>query len=175
MKPRIVQETAAHPSIAPEVAHRLEQIAWLMDRAFTIPGTKIRIGLDALLGIFPFGGDVLTGIVQIGVVLVALMHYHVPRHVAVRMMINVLLDIGIGAIPILGDLFDIAFKANTRNLALLEKYHPKTIDVTPGAPVHAKRSGTPWRYILPIIAILIAALSLVVIGFVTVIRWIWGW
>lgn len=166
---------ASPPLVTPAVAARLEQIAWLMDRSFTIPGTKLRIGLDALLGIFPVGGDVLTGVVQIGVVLVALMHYHVPRHVAVRMMFNVLLDIGVGAIPILGDLFDMAFKANTRNLALLEKYHPKTIDVTPGAPVPAKRSGTPWRYILPIVAILVAALSLVVIGFVVVIRWILGW
>jgi len=61
----------------------LEQIAWLMDRAITIPGTRITVGLDALLGLLPVGGDVLTGLIQTGIVLVALFHYRVPRAVAV--------------------------------------------------------------------------------------------
>ena len=52
------------------VARNLERVAWLMDRALTIPGTKISVGLDALLGLFPVGGDVLTGLVQAGLVLI---------------------------------------------------------------------------------------------------------
>jgi len=81
----------------------LEQIAWLMDRAITIPGTRITVGLDALLGLFPIGGDVLTGVIQTGIVLVALFHYRVPRAVAARMAVNVLLDTALGAVPLLGE------------------------------------------------------------------------
>ena len=95
------------------MARNLERLAWLMDRAFSIPGTRIAVGLDALIGLLPIGGDVLTGLVQTGLVLVALRHYKVPRTVAVRMMANVLIDIIVGAIPLLGDLFDVGFKANT--------------------------------------------------------------
>src|SRR3954465_14073654 len=87
------------------MAHNLERLAWLMDRAFHIPGTRISVGLDALLGLLPVGGDVLTGLVQARVVLVPLSHYKVPRTVAARMMANVLIDTAVGAIPILGDLF----------------------------------------------------------------------
>src|SRR6516165_3554092 len=107
------------------MARNLERLAWLMDRAFHIPGTRIRVGLDAILGLLPIGGDVLTGLVQAGLVLLALRHYKVPKLVAARMAANVLIDILIGAVPFLGDLFDIGFKANTRNVQLLEAYrHP---------------------------------------------------
>ena len=104
------------------LALNLERLAWLMDRAVGIPGTRIRFGLDALLGLLPVGGDVLTGVVQAALVLVALHHYRVPKSIALRMMGNVVLDIAVGSIPLLGDLFDVAFKANTRNLRLLEPY-----------------------------------------------------
>jgi hypothetical protein len=149
------------------VARNLERIAWLMDRALTIPGTKISVGLDALLGLLPVGGDVLTGFVQAGLVLVALRHYRVPKSVAARMMANVLLDIAVGSIPLVGDLFDVGFKANTRNVRLLEPYgHPSTIEV--------RSRGTPWRYVVPIAAALLIALALVLIGFITVVRWLFG-
>ena len=94
------------------VARNLERLAWLMDRAFRVPGTRVTVGLDSLLGLLPIGGDVLTGLVQTALVLVALVHYKVPRTVAARMMTNVLIDVAVGSIPILGDLFDVAFKAN---------------------------------------------------------------
>src|SRR3954468_23996934 len=81
----------------------LEQLTWLMDRAIKVPGTNITIGLDALLGLLPVGGDAMTGLIQTGIVLVALFHYRVPRAVAARMMANVLLDTALGAVPLLGD------------------------------------------------------------------------
>jgi hypothetical protein len=161
------------------VARRLELLAWLMDRAIHIPGTKITVGLDALLGLVPVGGDVLTGLVQTAVVLIALTHYKVPRSVAARMMANVLIDVTAGSIPILGDLFDVGFKANTRNVKLLEPYGHR-IDVKVGAgessipiTIH-RRSGTPWRYIVPIGIVLVLALVLILIGFLTVVRWAFG-
>jgi hypothetical protein len=157
------------------LARNLERLAWLMDRAFKVPGTKISVGLDSILGLLPIGGDVLTGLVQAALVLVALTHYKVPKHVAARMMANVLIDIGIGSIPLIGDLFDIAFKANTKNLALLQPYRgAQVIDITPSDEPHAARksSGTPLRYVIPIAAALLIALVLVAIGFITVIRWL---
>ena len=149
------------------VARNLERIAWLMDRALIIPGTKISVGLDALLGLLPVGGDFLTGLVQVGLVLIALRHYKVPKSIAVRMMANVLLDIAVGSIPLLGDLFDAGFKANTRNVKLLQPYgHPTTIEIQP--------HKTPWRYLVPIGFILVIALTLVMVGFITVVRWLFG-
>jgi hypothetical protein len=161
------------------VARNLERVAWLMDRAVTIPGTRITVGLDALLGLLPVGGDVLTGLVQTALVLVALRQYKVSKAVAAKMMTNVLIDVAVGSIPILGDLFDVGFKANTRNIKLLQPYgHRIDIETTaqPGItiPVMVHRSwrGTPWRLILPIAAILVLVLSLVLIGFITVVRWL---
>jgi hypothetical protein len=176
------------PASSAAVARNLERVAWLMDRAIRIPGTKITLGLDALLGLLPVGGDVLTGFVQAALVLVALKHYRVPRAVAARMAGNVLLDIAIGAIPLLGDLFDVVFKANTRNLKLLEPYreNPDGSDAVPSQnldggrwpvvmdrhPVIARPRGTPWRFLLPFAAALFMALTLMIIGFITIVRWI---
>ena len=144
-----------HPKLtSPSVARNLERIAWLMDRAIKVPGTRISIGLDALLGLFPVGGDLLTGIVQAGVVILALYHYRVPKVVGIRMMGNVLLDIGVGAIPLLGDLFDVAFKANTRNLRLLEPYRqdrkPGEVVFGPGGEiVHSRCFRSPFLRFAP--------------------------
>jgi hypothetical protein len=162
------------------MARNLERLAWLMDRAFHIPGTRITMGLDALLGLIPGAGDVLTGLVQTGLVLVALSHYKVPRSVATRMMANVLIDTAVGTIPLLGDLFDVGFKANTRNVQLLEAYrHPdSTAAGPPGTPrtisidLSPIRFKPPWRLILPIAAVLLVGLVLVLIGFITVVRWL---
>jgi hypothetical protein len=184
----IVAPTQHSPLTSTSVARNLERIAWLMDRAIRVPGTKISIGLDALLGLFPLGGDLLTGIVQAGIVMVALYHYRVPKVVAIRMMGNVLLDIAVGAIPMLGDLFDIAFKANTRNLKLLEPYRqepePGEVVLAPGQEnvrsrgasgrhfLDSRRLGMPWSLLVAIGGVLLAALTLIVIGLVTVLRWL---
>ncbi|MDB5349950.1 MAG: hypothetical protein JWN86_1197 [Planctomycetota bacterium] len=160
------------------IAQLLGRIAWLMDRAFRVPGTRVQVGLDALLGLLPLGGDVLTGLIQAGLVLVALGRYRVPPAVAVRMMANVLLDVGVGSIPLLGDLFDVAFKANTRNMALLEPYlHPAQDGISQGKSPYARvidvtPVGISWGCLLAVAVILLAALVLVLIGFITVVRWL---
>src|SRR5262249_19008839 len=157
-----------------------ERIAWLMDRAIRIPGTKITLGLDALLGLLPVGGDALTGFIQAALVLVALRHYHVPKAVAARMVGNVLLDMAVGAIPLLGDFFDRISKANTRNLKRREPYRQNRdaseIIISPQVGsgrsprgmdrhiVDTRSGGMPWRYLVPIAVVLIAALALVIIG-----------
>mgnify|MGYP001101004024 CR=1 FL=1 len=161
-------------------ARRLERISWLMDRALTVPGTKISVGLDALLGLFPGVGDFLTGLVQAAVVLGALSRYKVPKHVAFQMMTNVLIDVGVGVVPLLGDLFDVAFKANTRNVKLLQPYVPglgfAKVQIPEPEPVSVGSivRGTLWRYLIPIALVLFLILALVLIGTITVIRWLFG-
>jgi hypothetical protein len=175
-----VEPRSEAPDRDEAMARNLERLAWLMDRAIGIPGTRIRVGLDALLGLLPVGGDVLTGVVQAALVLVALHHYRVPKSVALRMMGNVVLDIAVGSIPLLGDLFDVAFKANTRNIKLLEPYrkHGSSESLSPrftsALTIDRVRRGTPWRYVLPIAAVMVTLLGLVVIGFITVVRWVFA-
>ena len=161
MKPQTEIERRVAPGM-----EGLEKLAWLMDRAFTIPGTNIKVGLDAIIGLLPVGGDVLTGLVQIGIVMVALTHYKVPRAVAARMAANVLLDVGVGAVPLLGDVFDAFFKANTKNLHLLTQVQEQRANHVPVAT-----SGS-WIFLGVIALILISALALVVIGFVAVVTWV---
>ena len=136
-----------------------------MDRAFQIPGTKIRVGLDALLGLLPVGGDLLTGIVQVGLVLVALKRYRVPKPVAARMAANVLLDTTLGAIPFVGDLFDVAFKANTRNIKLRQQVAEQR------QRNEAVSSKSSVLFLVGIASVLLLTLGLVFIGFVTVVAW----
>lgn len=153
-------------SRSPSPAQFLERVAWLMDRAVTIPGTRVSFGLDALLGLFPGLGDVATGIIQVGLVLVALQHYRVPKAVAARMVANVLLDTGLGAIPLVGDLFDVFFKANTRNLQLLRqvKEHQAKGEPVPSAP--------SVGYLLLIGGALGGTLVLLLIGVIALITWL---
>jgi hypothetical protein len=97
---------------------RLKQLARIMDSALRIPGTRIRFGADSALGLIPGAGDVLG----LGISLFALMEavrLGAPGHLLTRMIANVAIDTGLGAIPIAGDIFDLLFKSNTRNLKLL--------------------------------------------------------
>jgi hypothetical protein len=143
----------------------LERLAWLTDRAFRIPGTRFRVGLDPILGLIPFGGDALMGLIQAGVVVVALTRYKVPRAVAARMIFNVLLDMGVGAIPIFGDLFDAAFKANTRNLNLLRQANEASQRGEPMA------SAPSRRYLIMLALGFLAVVAL----FVSALMVLFGW
>jgi hypothetical protein len=144
----------------------LEQLAWLMDRAFRVPGTPIRVGLDAILGILPVGGDFLTGLIQTWIVLVAMYRYRVPRAVAMHMAANVLIDTVVGAIPFLGDLFDVFFKANTRNIQLLNQVRDQ---YQHGEPVS---TGPSILFLVGIAVLLASLLALILIGFIAVVAWL---
>jgi hypothetical protein len=171
-----------HPGSVPPhddpIATLLTRVAYLMDRVFAVPGTKVRFGIDGLLGLLPLGGDVATGLIQAGLILIALGRYKVPRLVATRMRGNVLLDIGVVAVPLVGDLFDVAFKANTRNMALLEPYLRPGLEgiplgKSPGTRIFGVNPAlTSWGCLLAIAVALLGALLLMLIGFVTVVRWL---
>ena len=96
-------------------------LAKLLDRAVRIPGTNITFGLDALLGLVPGGGDVAGAIFSAWLLMLGA-KMGVPRHILARMVANIAIDTVGGSVPLIGDLFDVAWKSNTRNLALLEQF-----------------------------------------------------
>ncbi len=97
-----------------------ERLTWLFDEAVRIPGTNIRVGLDAVLGfVAPAAGDVLTALAALSLVGLAIRR-GLPRGVVLRMLGNVAVDMLVGQIPLLGDLADIRMRANRRNLELLK-------------------------------------------------------
>jgi Domain of unknown function (DUF4112) len=98
----------------------LDSLADLLDSRFVVPGTNIRFGLDGVLGLVPVVGDVLSALVSLYLIQRA-SKLGLSRWIQARMVGNVALDTLIGAIPILGDAFDVAFKSNKRNMALVRK------------------------------------------------------
>lgn len=98
----------------------LEQLAALLDDLFRIPGTEIRFGLDPLLGLLPGLGDALSGLISM-VLVQAAWERGLPRVTIARMMANIAMDAVVGAVPVFGDVFDVAWKANRRNLELLKR------------------------------------------------------
>ena len=106
---------------APRALTRVRRLATLLDAALRVPGTRIRVGLDSLLGLFPGGGDAAGAVLSGGVVLAAA-RLGAPPSLLLRMLGNLALDALVGAVPVLGDLFDVAWKANLRNVRLLERH-----------------------------------------------------
>ena len=103
----------------------LQRFSTLMDEQFQIPGLGTRIGLDALLGFVPGIGDAGGALLSSWIILGALRH-HVPAIHILRMVLNVALDTMVGAVPVLGDIFDILFKENVDNVALILRYRDPT-------------------------------------------------
>ncbi len=100
-------------------ADNVRRLARVLDAAVTIPGTNIRVGLDALIGLVPGIGDAI-GAALSGWIVLAAARMGLPKSVVARMLLNLGIDTVVGAIPVLGDLFDIVFRANTRNVELIE-------------------------------------------------------
>jgi uncharacterized protein DUF4112 len=105
----------------------LRRYAVLLDSQFRVPGTGIRFGLDAIVGLIPGVGDISTPVFA-SLLLVQGIRMRLPAVVQARMVLNAGIDMLLGFVPILGDLADIGFKANLRNLALLERH------ARPGVP-----------------------------------------
>lgn len=142
---------------------RARLLARALDSAVRIPGTNVRFGLDALLGLVPGLGDV-TGAAMGSYLVLLGSRMGVPKPVLARMVMNVALDTLAGVVPVVGDLFDVAWKANTRNMALLERYIEK--------PAATGRSSSAM------IVALLATLAVLAIGgialAVVVVRWLLG-
>ncbi len=100
---------------------RIEALAALLDTALIIPGTNIRFGFDALVGLIPGIGDAITTAVSLWIVKEALA-LGAPRHLVWRMLANVAFDGVVGAVPLVGDAFDLMWKSNRRNMQLLRRH-----------------------------------------------------
>jgi hypothetical protein len=103
----------------------LRRFAFLMDQAFPIPGTNVRVGFDAVLGLIPGIGDVMGAVLSTWIIAGALRH-RVPARVILRMIGNVAIDLIFGAIPVAGDVFDFLYEENMKNMRLLEKHRDRT-------------------------------------------------
>ena len=100
---------------------RIRRLAWLVDAAFHIPGTRFRFGLNSLIGLAPGAGDAVLGLISLYIVHQA--HaMGLPRHKLARMVGNVVLEVAAGSVPVVGDLFDVALKANLRNIRIIEDH-----------------------------------------------------
>ena len=135
---------------------RLRTLARVQDELFRIPGTRIRFGLDALIGLIPGAGDVFTSGVSVYVLLEATRMGASPSVIA-RMAGNILLDLLFGAIPLLGDVFDVGWKANVRNVRLLERF---------AVDPHGVRRGS---------RVMLVVSLLVIFGVLAGIAWIAVW
>lgn len=136
----------------------------LLDSAFAVPGTRYRIGLDSILGVMPWLGDVVSPLFALALLWTA-RDLGVPRVVQARMVFNVAIDALIGVVPLVGDLFDVAWKANDWNMALLERHAYGTRRATAG----------DWAFVLvmSLVVIVIALVPLVLLG--AVVGWIGQW
>lgn len=135
---------------------KLRTISWLFDELIKIPGTNLRIGLDGLLGLLPGGGDLIGGVVSTYAILVA-QRLGAPPAVIARMAMNIGVDALIGAIPLLGDLFDVGWKANRRNADLLEQYVAQ--------PAQARRSS------MAVVVVAIVSVLAVLVGIGAAMVW----
>jgi hypothetical protein len=132
----------------------LRRVSRLLDSAFQIPGTSFRFGLDPILGLVPGIGDLVSPIFTIGILWQA-HHLGIPRVVLMRMIGNVAIDALVGAVPILGDAFDFAWKSNDMNMVLLEKHAVEETSASPG----------DWLFVatLSFIVLVLAALPFAVL------------
>ena len=135
----------------------LRKWAYLLDAAFQVPGTKLRFGLDPIVGLIPGAGDIVTGFFAVMMLLHAV-RLRIPKVIIARMVFNSGLDLLTGTVPLLGDLFDAGYKANLRNLALLERH------ALPGVP--------PSRSDYIFVSVCLGILALLAIVPVVIFMWV---
>ncbi|MGI9104897.1 MAG: DUF4112 domain-containing protein [Pyrinomonadaceae bacterium] len=135
-----------------EIEHSLDQLSRWMDGVFRIPGTGWRFGLDALVGLIPGIGDTATTVVSF-YILASGVRYRVSKATLLRMGFNIAMDYVFGAIPIIGDLFDAAWKSNQKNVELLRAR------ATVSAADARKGRLSDWLFVSLIALVLLALLA----------------
>lgn len=151
------------PKVTGPVRERLARLAWLLDSSIPIPGTRFSVGLDALIGLVPVLGDVL-GVFLSSYIVREAAALGVPKSILARMVWNVTLEGLVGMIPFAGDVFDAAFKANQRNVRLLNAWLDSP---------HATRR-TSRVFVTALTVGLLALLVLIIGAGVLLARWLWN-
>lgn len=144
-----------------EPPRRLKTVAYLMDESIRLPG-GYRIGWDGIIGLVPGIGDV-AGLAVSAYVIAESARLGASKSVLLRMSANAAIDAILGAIPVLGDLFDFTFKANRRNLHLLQSQ----LDV----PQRTRRVSIGWLAVAGVVALLVLVGVLVLLS--RLIAWLW--
>lgn len=132
----------------PKELEGIDKFSKLLDTQFRIPGTNIRFGADFLIGVVPYAGDIISFLFSCGLVITMVRH-GASGQVLGKMIFNVVLDAVVGSVPILGDLFDLFYKANRRNYHLLVEHYGE-----------GEYQGSIWRVIIPILAFMLGLLVL---------------
>jgi hypothetical protein len=142
---------------------RSRAIAYWLDDAFRVPGTRLRFGLDPLIGLIPGLGDIVSGLLSTYIVVEAV-RTKAPRAVLLRMLANLGVDMLLAAVPLAGDLFDAGWKANSKNLSLLRRHieHPDEA-----------RAASKTFMALLIIGVGLFVVGSLVVSFLTL-RWLLG-
>jgi hypothetical protein len=122
---------------------QMDMLAKLMDGQFRVPGTEIRFGLDAIIGLIPGAGDFSTFLIS-AYMLTVLAKNGASGFVLSRMVLNIVIDALIGSIPVAGDLFDFVFKANQRNMKLMHEHYEE-----------GRHRGGAWKVIVPVLLFLL--------------------
>ncbi|MFT8633995.1 DUF4112 domain-containing protein [Novacetimonas hansenii] len=126
------QFTGSQPLNSTEIRRcilRLRRLATLLDAAFVLPGTRLRWGLDTLIGLLPVAGTMVMAIPSLYIIWEA-RRLGVPSCILTRMVGNVAVELLADFVPVLGDLVDTVYKANLRNIVLIEQYFGMTVDAT---------------------------------------------
>jgi len=142
----------------------LERLAHWLDSVFEIPGIRLRFGVDALLGLLPGVGDTASALASI-YILQAATKFGVSRVTLARMTLNIGIDLMVGAIPIIGDLFDVYWKANRKNVELLRRH----LEANPVTERSLKRSDGLF------VASMIALIGLILVGSVATAYYLLAW
>lgn len=138
----------------------VSRLSYLMDKQFRFPGTNFRFGLDPVLNLIPIAGD-MAGLLISGGLLLALVRKGASNKVVVLMTLNILLDAIIGAIPVIGQIFDFFFKANSRNIKLMKEHY-----------LENKHQGSGKGIILWAVIIIVILLSAVIYGLWSLGAWL---
>ena len=162
-KPPTTPQSATDEQL-PQLAPELELLARWMDGVFRVPGVGWRFGLDAILGLLPGVGDTASSVASL-YILTAAHRYGVTRATLLRMALNVVLDTTVGALPLVGDIFDVYWKSNQRNVALLNRH----MLAAPSEQGKLQRSDR-WFVVL-----LVTLLALLMIGSIVVAAMLLTW
>lgn len=140
---------------------RIGRVTRVLDELVGVPGTPIKVGLDPVIGLIPVVGDAVAAGVGAWVIAEAA-RFGIPRLVLGRMVLNLLLDLGVGAIPILGDVYDLFFRSNTRNLALFRRHA-----LDPDASTRGERA-----FFAGLLLVIVGILWLAFVALGTLIDWL---
>lgn len=157
---RVIYDPRRKGPEVPPPMRNFARIARLLDSKFEIPGTRIRFGLDPILSLVPVFGDLVT--LVISSMLIYTMHNHgASRKVVVKMLLNAGLDTLIGAIPFVGTVFDVFYKANDRNIRLLKEHY-----------YEGRHQGSGTGLLILILVIVLLILAAIVYGIWQLMEWI---